>query len=201
MAALAVLAAGVPAGLLLRSHLNASAASGDAQPSLSESLASVYTSGTPSPTPSPTATVTPLPTSPPAPPPAEPPAADLPRPMFARPTDGAFTQGMNQYHPYGVDMGVNVGTEVRSVRDGVVTIAGGDACCGYGYYIVIEHPDGWTSLYAHLSAFDVRAGESVMQGQRIGLSGATGKAIGAHLHFELRHHGVVIDPLLYFPPN
>jgi murein DD-endopeptidase MepM/ murein hydrolase activator NlpD len=98
-------------------------------------------------------------------------------------------------------MGVSVGFEVRAVRTGVVTVAGGDPCCGYGYYIVVEHPDGWTSLYAHLSAFDVAVGSSVVQGQRLGLSGETGHAHGAHLHFELRHYGAAIDPMLYFPPS
>lgn len=149
---------------------------------------------TPENTPSPTAA--PRPTSA-----ADPAPTATPKPMFDRPANGGVTTAMRPGHPNGVDIGVPIGAPIHAVRDGVVSFAGGHPCCEYGYYVTIEHDGGWTSLYAHMSAFQVRAGERVQQGQRLGLAGDTGYAHGSHLHFELRHHGLPIDPLLYFPPR
>jgi murein DD-endopeptidase MepM/ murein hydrolase activator NlpD len=108
---------------------------------------------------------------------------------------------MTATHPYGIDIAVNTGELVHAVRDGRVIFAGGDACCSYGYYVILEHDDGWTSLYAHLSAFGVAWGDHVLQGEVIGLSGETGKARGAHLHFELRSWGAPVNPISYLGPR
>lgn len=93
----------------------------------------------------------------------------------------------------GVDYGAPVGTPVRTVGDGVVEFAGRQN--GYGNTIEIRHGSGRTTLYAHLSKIDVRKGQRVEQGQRIGAVGMTGWTTGPHLHFEFRINGQHQDPL------
>ncbi|WP_431772328.1 transglycosylase family protein [Streptomyces cucumeris] len=101
-------------------------------------------------------------------------------------------------HHTGVDFPVGVGTSVKAVSTGRVVSAGwADA---YGYEVVIRHPDGRYSQYAHLSQLSVRAGQSVNGGQQIGRSGSTGNTTGPHLHFEIRTgpgYGSDINPLAY----
>ncbi|GAA0598983.1 transglycosylase family protein [Streptomyces crystallinus] len=101
------------------------------------------------------------------------------------------------YHT-GVDFPVSTGTSVRAVATGKVVEAGWGG--SYGYQVVIRHADGRYSQYGHLSAVNVRAGQQVNTGQRIGRSGSTGNATGPHLHFEIRTgpgYGSDIDPLAY----
>ena len=93
----------------------------------------------------------------------------------------------------GVDYAAPTGTMVRSVADGVVQKAGIQG--GYGQVIEISHRNGHSTLYAHLSKIDVKKGQPIQQGQRIGAVGATGTATGPHLHFEFRISGVHRDPL------
>ena len=93
----------------------------------------------------------------------------------------------------GVDYGAPAGTPVRSVADGVVEAAGRQN--GYGNVIQLQHGAGKTTIYAHLTKIDVRQGQRVEQGQRIGTVGATGWATGPHLHFEFRVGGRFQDPL------
>jgi murein DD-endopeptidase MepM/ murein hydrolase activator NlpD len=93
----------------------------------------------------------------------------------------------------GVDYAAPKGTPVRSVADGVVDFAGWQS--GYGNVIEVRHGNGKSTLYAHLSRSDVKKGQRVEQGQRIGAVGATGWATGPHLHFEFRVNGVHQDPL------
>ncbi len=81
-----------------------------------------------------------------------------------------------------------------SVADGVVEFAGQQR--GYGQVIEVRHDRRQTTLYAHLSKIDVRAGQKVQRGQTIGAVGATGMATGPHLHFELRVDGQFQDPLV-----
>ena len=101
------------------------------------------------------------------------------------------------YHT-GVDFPVSTGTSVRAVSAGEVVSAGWGGA--YGYEVIIRHPDGRYSQYAHLSAISVSAGQPVTTGQRIGRSGATGNVTGPHLHFEIRTgpaFGTDVDPLAY----
>ncbi|MFE9116561.1 transglycosylase family protein [Streptomyces sp. NPDC007172] len=101
------------------------------------------------------------------------------------------------YHT-GVDFPVSTGTSVKAVTSGTVVAAGWGG--SYGYQVVIHHPDGRYSQYAHLSAVNVKTGQKVNTGQRIGRSGATGNATGPHLHFEIRTgpaYGSDVDPLAY----
>jgi murein DD-endopeptidase MepM/ murein hydrolase activator NlpD len=82
---------------------------------------------------------------------------------------------------------------VRSVADGVVEFSGWQN--GYGNVVKVQHGKERSTLYAHLSRIDVRKGQPVEQGQRIGAVGATGWATGPHLHFEFLVNGNHVDPL------
>ncbi len=93
----------------------------------------------------------------------------------------------------GVDYGAPTGTPVRGVGDGVVEFAGWQN--GYGNVVQLRHANDKSTLYAHLSRIDVRKGQRVEQGQRIGAVGSTGWSTGPHLHFEFRHRGQHQDPL------
>lgn len=93
----------------------------------------------------------------------------------------------------GVDYGAPTGTPVRTVGDGVVAFAGWQN--GYGNVVQVDHGNGRSTLYAHLSRKDVRAGQRVAQGQRVGAVGSTGWSTGPHLHFEFRINGQHQDPL------
>ncbi len=93
----------------------------------------------------------------------------------------------------GVDYGAPTGTPVRTVGDGVVEFAGRQN--GYGNVVEIRHGSNRSTLYAHLSHIDVKKGQHVEQGQRVGAVGSTGWATGPHLHFEFRVGGVHQDPL------
>jgi murein DD-endopeptidase MepM/ murein hydrolase activator NlpD len=93
----------------------------------------------------------------------------------------------------GVDYGAPIGTSVRVVSDGIVDFAGKQN--GYGNVISVRHPNDRTTLYAHLSKIDVRVGQRVEQGQRIGAVGMTGWATGPHLHFEFKVKGQQVNPV------
>jgi len=93
----------------------------------------------------------------------------------------------------GVDYAAPYGTPVRSVGDGVVEFAGWQS--GYGNVVKLQHGKERSTLYAHLSRIDVRPGQSIEQGQRVGAVGATGWATGPHLHFEFQINGQHVDPL------
>jgi murein DD-endopeptidase MepM/ murein hydrolase activator NlpD len=93
----------------------------------------------------------------------------------------------------GVDYGAPQGTPVRAVGDGLVEFAGWQN--GYGNVVQIRHGNDRSTLYAHLSRIDVRKGQGIEQGQRLGAVGATGWATGPHLHFEFHVKGQYVDPL------
>jgi murein DD-endopeptidase MepM/ murein hydrolase activator NlpD len=93
----------------------------------------------------------------------------------------------------GVDYAAPMGTAVRSVGAGTVEVAGQQS--GYGNVVEVKHDGAHSTLYAHLSSIDVKPGQRVEQGQRLGGVGATGWATGPHLHFEFRVGGVHKDPL------
>jgi murein DD-endopeptidase MepM/ murein hydrolase activator NlpD len=93
----------------------------------------------------------------------------------------------------GVDYAAPTGTPVRSVGDGTVSFAGWQN--GYGNVVQVQHGGDRMTLYAHLSRIDVRRGQRIEQGQRIGAVGMTGWATGPHLHFEFRIRGQHQDPL------
>jgi murein DD-endopeptidase MepM/ murein hydrolase activator NlpD len=116
---------------------------------------------------------------------------------FSRVTSG-FALRMHpilnvQRRHLGVDYAAPIGTPVRSVGDGVVEFAGRQN--GYGNVVEIKHGKERSTLYAHLSSIDVRPGQRVEQGQRVGAVGMTGWTTGPHLHFEFRIDGQHQDPL------
>jgi murein DD-endopeptidase MepM/ murein hydrolase activator NlpD len=122
----------------------------------------------------------------------------LPTPMeFSRITSGFA----NRFHPIlkqwrahlGVDYGAPTGAPVRTVGDGIVEFAGWQN--GFGNVVFVKHNATDQTVYAHLSRIDVRQGQQLKQGQRIGAVGATGWATGPHLHFEFRVRGVHYDPV------
>jgi murein DD-endopeptidase MepM/ murein hydrolase activator NlpD len=101
------------------------------------------------------------------------------------------------YHT-GVDFVIPTGTTLKSIAAGTVVSAGWGGA--YGNQVVIQHADGKYSQYAHMSSLSVSAGQTVTEGQQIGLSGATGNVTGPHLHFEIRttpDYGSDIDPVAY----
>jgi murein DD-endopeptidase MepM/ murein hydrolase activator NlpD len=99
----------------------------------------------------------------------------------------------NRFHT-GVDYPAPAGTTVAAAGRGRVTFAGWDSG-GYGNLVVIEHPAGVRSMYAHLARVSVSQGGWVVAGNTVGSVGSTGISSGPHLHFEVRHRGAAIDPL------
>lgn len=102
---------------------------------------------------------------------------------------------VNRFHA-GTDIGAVTGTPILAADSGTVTIATSGG--GYGNYVVISHGEGRTTLYAHMSAIGVSAGQNVTKGDVIGYVGSTGLSTGPHLHFEVRVNGVTTDPMSYF---
>ncbi len=99
----------------------------------------------------------------------------------------------------GVDYAAPSGTPVAAAADGVVSAAGWMG--GYGRTVKIRHPNGYETLYGHLSRIDVRPGQRVAQGARVGAVGATGLATGPHLDYRMSRDGQFVDPLrLESPP-
>ena len=86
---------------------------------------------------------------------------------------------------YGIDIAGDTGYPIYATDSGVIVFAG-PSQLGYGNEIVIDHGNGWQSLYAHLITVGVSCGQSVLQGAVIGGMGSTGNSTGPHLHFELR---------------
>lgn len=118
-------------------------------------------------------------------------------PLLARVADGFGPRG-NRFHS-GIDLPAPLGTPVLAAGAGFVTWAG-PRSGGWGLLVVLRHEDGVRTMYAHLSAIDVRVGDVVAGGTVIGRVGATGDATGPHLHFEVRVRGAAIDPLSALVP-
>jgi murein DD-endopeptidase MepM/ murein hydrolase activator NlpD len=116
---------------------------------------------------------------------------------FAWPTRGYISQYFRTYHR-GLDIANAIGTPIAASDGGYVTFAGWSNI-GYGYMVQIDHGNGFSTLYAHLSQWYVSPGQSVARGQIIGAMGSTGNSTGPHLHFEIRYGGVPQNPLLYLP--
>ncbi len=95
----------------------------------------------------------------------------------------------------GLDIAAAMYDPIYATAAGIVSFVGPSG--GYGNLVVIDHADGWQSWYAHLSTFSVVVGQQVNQGEIIGAAGNTGRSSGPHLHFELRHNGIPVDPLVY----
>ena len=160
---------------------------------------------TPRPRSTATATATPSPESTPesqvpvsAPAPTNPPASTT---GFMWPTTGPISSYFGPAHPLGIDIDLyaNPNAPIVASKAGKVTFAGGNTCCSYGLYVIIDHGDGYETLYAHFSQISVSQGQTVSQGQLLGYGGRTGYATGEHLHFEIRQNGTPVNPLNYLP--
>ncbi len=98
-------------------------------------------------------------------------------------------------HHKGIDFDANTGDAVSAAADGVVSFVGVKS--GYGNVVEIDHGNGYTTLYAHNSAFTVRVGDLVRAGQQVAKAGSTGRSTGPHIHFEVHVNGVAVNPLPY----
>jgi murein DD-endopeptidase MepM/ murein hydrolase activator NlpD len=121
--------------------------------------------------------------------------------FFGWPTPGRTISGYG-YLPgihEAVDIGGGTGNAIYAADDGVVVYSGWNNW-GYGYVIVLDHGNGWQTLYAHLSATTFGCGQAAFQGNVIGGMGCTGNCSGTHLHFEMRNDLFGrVNPMLYLP--
>jgi len=112
--------------------------------------------------------------------------------------------GYPHFHT-GVDVAYNQGTPILAADDGVVVAATtsllNGQMVGYGNYVIVAHRNNFFSLYGHMLGFQVKAGDTVHQGQLIGYEGSTGNSTGPHVHFEYRYGGQPTNPMPYLPPN
>jgi murein DD-endopeptidase MepM/ murein hydrolase activator NlpD len=119
---------------------------------------------------------------------------------FIWPTDNHSLSGNDYWSGHlGIDIAADLGATVYAADSGVVTMAQGGYNYGYGNVIQIDHGNGYSTIYAHLSAYFVSVCQSVSAGQQIATSGNTGNSQGAHLHFEVRQGGGFINPWFVLP--
>lgn len=118
---------------------------------------------------------------------------------FAWPTNGGYISSdmgsrWGSYHR-GIDIARPSNYTIKASDNGVVTFTGRDGT--YGNKIVVDHNNGYETIYAHLSQIDVSVGQVVGQGSSLGVMGSTGRSTGIHLHFEVHKNGSYVDPLSY----
>lgn len=131
----------------------------------------------------------------------------VPRPLYAQvpgagagtgqfvwPTAGHISQGFTWYHR-GIDIANKAVPDILASDGGTVIVAGWAAPTAYGNNIIIDHGNGMSTLYGHLSSVYASSGQKVAKGQAIGKMGSTGRSTGIHLHFEIRQNGVAQNPL------
>ena len=138
------------------------------------------------------AAVDPAPTAS-VPPVAEKAPSESANPEFRWPARGRVIQGFKSGGNDGINIAVPEGTAVKAAEDGVVAYAGSELK-GYGNLVLIRHPNGFVSAYAHNGALDVKRGETVKRGQTIAKSGQSGNVSSPQLHFELRKGSTPVDP-------
>lgn len=126
-----------------------------------------------------------------------------PKGMFRFPVNGGrISSYLNEPRPggrrhSGIDIPKPKGTPVYAAASGTVITK--SRASSYGKYIIIQHSDGYSTRYAHLSSFaDIRVGGTVVRGQMIGRVGNTGNSTGSHLHWEVRRYGEILNPLNFF---
>ncbi|UCF37266.1 MAG: M23 family metallopeptidase [Acidobacteriota bacterium] len=121
------------------------------------------------------------------------PVKGYPSDRFGRRND-PFT-GLQDFHP-GIDISAPKGTKVLASADGLVVFAG--RRLGYGKLVTIEHKFGISTRYGHLDRYTVKAGQRIRKGDILGYVGATGRATGSHLHYEVRLQNQALNPLRFF---
>jgi murein DD-endopeptidase MepM/ murein hydrolase activator NlpD len=120
---------------------------------------------------------------------------------LAWPGDNRYLSGRNYYpawHP-GIDIAAQLGDPLYAADSGVVVYSGWNTQ-GYGNMLIVDHGNGWHTLYAHLSQINVSCNDPVWQGQVIGLAGSTGNSTGPHLHFEVRSPNGRVNPWTVLSP-
>lgn len=126
----------------------------------------------------------------------KPAATEAARPEFRWPARGRIIQGFNSGGNDGINISVPEGTQVKAAEGGVVAYAGSELK-GYGNLVLIRHPNGFVSAYAHNAEIDVKRGDQVKRGQTIAKSGQSGNVGSPQLHFELRKGSTPVDPTNY----
>ena len=124
--------------------------------------------------------------------------------MFQWPVQGSISSDYGYRHIFGglnfhrgVDIPAPMGTAVHAAANGTVVFAGVKG--SYGNLVIIDHGNGFQTLYGHNSGFLVKAGDVVSKGQTIAAVGSTGRSTGPHCHFEVHLNGELVDPLMYLP--
>ncbi|WP_292530652.1 M23 family metallopeptidase [Methylocystis sp.] len=123
-------------------------------------------------------------------------ASDDGNPEFRWPARGRIIQGFSSGGNDGINIAVPEGTQVKAAEGGVVAYAGNELK-GYGNLVLIRHPNGFVSAYAHNGELDVKRGDQVKRGQTIAKSGQSGNVGSPQLHFELRKGSTPVDPTRY----
>jgi murein DD-endopeptidase MepM/ murein hydrolase activator NlpD len=119
---------------------------------------------------------------------------------FIWPTANHFVSGNEYWSGHlGIDIAAGVGAPVWAADAGVVTMAQGGWNGGYGNVVMIDHGNGWVTVYGHLSQINVVPCQGVASAQLIGLAGSTGNSTGSHLHFETRLNGGFVNPWSVLP--
>lgn len=122
------------------------------------------------------------------------------RGLFSWPVLGPVTSpfGLRDGRPHeGLDIAADAGTPIRAAAGGQVVYAG--PADTYGLLIILAHPGGWSTYYAHCDRIEVKTGQAVSAGELIGTVGSTGRSTGPHLHFEVRLNGIPYDPAAFLP--
>lgn len=120
--------------------------------------------------------------------------ADLGSTQFGWPATGLMAQYYSWYHP-GLDISNISGGPIRAAASGTVSIAGWPDNSGYGNRVILDNGNGYTTLYAHMSAIYVSPGQKIAKGEVLGMMGSTGRSTGTHLHLEIRKNGATLNPL------
>ncbi len=118
---------------------------------------------------------------------------------FIWPAGNHYLSGNDYWSGHlGIDIAAGEGAPIYAADSGVIVFAGW-ATGGYGNMIMIDHGNGYQTLYAHLSSVGVACGRSISQGTTIGYAGSTGNSTGSHLHFEVRYQGGFVNPWFVLP--
>ncbi len=116
--------------------------------------------------------------------------------IFIWPTSGAISQTFRWYHR-ALDIANKTGTPILAADSGTVIVAGWPDNVGYGNRVMIDHGNGYITLYGHMFKILVSVGQTVKRGDTIGLMGSTGRSTGPHCHFEIRLNSKTQDPMAY----
>ncbi len=117
--------------------------------------------------------------------------------VFVWPAGGTISQGFRWYHQ-GIDIANRASPAILAADSGKVLLAGWPDGSGYGNRAILDHGNGFQTLYGHLAKIYVVPGQTVQRGDQIGQMGSTGRSTGIHLHFEIFKGGVKVDPLVFF---